>query len=75
MFRIMIKEIVDLLDEADEARLLATELTDPASVRDLLNYAALLEADAALLDSEWVKESSIELADEPHPKWVLVSLA
>jgi hypothetical protein len=75
MFRIMIKEIVDLLDEADEARLLATELSDPASVQDLLNYAALLEADAALLDSEWVKESSIELADEPHPKWVLVSLA
>ena len=75
MFRIMIKEIVDLLDEGDEARLLATELSDPASVQDLLNYAALLEADAALLDSEWVKESSIELADEPHPKWVLVSLA
>lgn len=72
MFRSMMKEIVDLLDEADEARLLATEMTNPASVQDLLKYAAALEADAERLDSDWAKESSIEHADEPHR--VLVSL-
>ena len=72
MFRSMIKEIVDLLDEADEARLLATEMTDAASVQDLLKYAAALEADASRLGSDWAKESSRERADEPRR--VLVSL-
>ena len=73
MFRSM-KEIVGLLDEADEARTLAMGTAHPASVRDLLKYAAALEADAARLDSDWAKESSIEQPDEPHPKRVLVSL-
>jgi hypothetical protein len=66
MFRSMIKEIVDLLDEADDARLLATEMTDPSSVQDLLKYAAALEADAARLDSEWAKETSVEYSTAPY---------
>jgi hypothetical protein len=66
MFRSMIKEIVDLLDEADEARLLATGTTDAASVQDLLKYAAALEGEATRLDSDWAKESSTAYADKPH---------
>jgi hypothetical protein len=47
MSRGMMKEIIDLLEEADDARWLATEMTDQASIRDLLKYAAALEADAS----------------------------
>jgi hypothetical protein len=63
MFRSMIREIVDLLDEADEARLCATATTDPASVLDLLKYAAALEAEATRLESDWSKDSTAEYAD------------
>ena len=66
MFRGMMKEIVDLLDVADEARLLATATTDSASVRGWLQYAAALEAEAAHLDKQWAEESGIEYADKPY---------
>ena len=56
MFRSLMKEIVELLEEADDARWLATEMTNPASIQDLLKYAAALEADAALLDRDWAKD-------------------
>jgi len=57
MFHSM-KEIVGLLDEADEARTLAMGTTDPESVQDLLKYAAALEAEAARLDRLWAEESN-----------------
>ena len=72
MFRSM-KEIVNLLDEADEARLLATGTTDAASVQDLLVYAGALEEEAARLDRLWAKESSAERARERYWSPVLVS--
>jgi hypothetical protein len=62
MFRSM-KEIINLLDEADEARLLAMGTTDAGSVQDLLKYAAALEAEAARLDRLWAGESSAERTD------------
>jgi hypothetical protein len=65
MFHSM-KEIVGLLDEADEARTLAMGTTDPASVQDLLKYAAALEAEAAHLDSLWAAESNISRTKEPY---------
>jgi len=58
MFRSM-KEIVNLLDEAEEARLLAIGTSDAASVQDLLIYADALEAEAARLDRLWTPEASI----------------
>ena len=73
MFRSMIKEIVDLLDEADEARLCATATTDPASVLDLLKYAAALEVEATRLESDWSKETSPEYADAPYRGSLTVS--
>ena len=45
-----LKEIVDLLDEAEEARELAAAIGNEPSARDLLQYAAALEAEAARLD-------------------------
>ncbi len=43
----MTKEnVAELRAEADEARHLASSLDDPASVADLFEYAASLEADA-----------------------------
>ena len=65
MFHSM-KEIVGLLDEADEARTLAMGTTDPASVQDLLKYAAALEAEAARLDSLWAEESKFARSNEPY---------
>jgi hypothetical protein len=40
-------DIVELLDEAAGARLLAATLRDTATIRDLLNYALALESDAS----------------------------
>jgi hypothetical protein len=42
-------ESKQLLQEAAEARALASQIQDPASVRDLLQYAAALELEAARL--------------------------
>ena len=39
----------ELLEEAAEARVLASSMRDPASVRDLESYAAALEGQAAAL--------------------------
>jgi hypothetical protein len=39
--------VAELREEAAQARNLASTLTDPASVADLLKYASALEADAA----------------------------
>jgi hypothetical protein len=72
MFRSM-KEIVHLLDEADEARLLATGKTDAASVQNLMAYADELEAEAARLDRLWKQESSANVPWESHWSPVLVS--
>ena len=74
MFRSM-KEIVGLLDEADEARTLVMGTTDPASGQDLLKYAAALEAEAARLDSLWAEESDIARSKEPYRGPMLVSHA
>ena len=63
MFRSM-KEIVELLDEADEARLLATETDDAVAVRDLLTYADALEAEAARLDRLWMPEANVSQPQE-----------
>jgi hypothetical protein len=65
-----IKEIVSLLDEAEEARLLAAQITHEASVRDLLNYADALEAEAAQLDG--ALEASAIRRREQHWSPVLV---
>jgi len=47
MIQQMTKEnVAELRAEADEARHLASSLDDPASVADLFEYAASLEADA-----------------------------
>ena len=62
MFRSM-KEIVNLLDEADEARLLATETEDRMSALDLLQYAAALEAEAAKLDRLWGEDRARPIPD------------
>jgi hypothetical protein len=71
MFRSM-KEIVHLLDEADEARQLATGTTDAASVQDLLIYADALEAEAARLDRLWARESGADRPRETYWAPVLV---
>jgi hypothetical protein len=66
------KEIVDLLDEADEARLLAADVEDPASVGDLLKYAGALEAEAARVGAEAVQKPRRENAVQPYRIWPLV---
>ena len=45
-----IDERAELLKEAAEACALASEMTDAESIRDLLQYAAALELEAARLD-------------------------
>ena len=72
MFR-SVKEIVNLLDEADEARLLATETQDQMSVLDLLQYAAALEAEAARLDRLWVGENSANAIPERYRSPIFAS--
>jgi hypothetical protein len=57
-FAFAMTEVAELLNEAAEARSLAAEIKDPASVRDLLQYAAALEAEAASLQGSQAKESS-----------------
>jgi hypothetical protein len=44
---IVAAEVTEILEEAAEARQLAAMLTDERSIRDLLNYAAELEAGVA----------------------------
>jgi hypothetical protein len=63
----------NLLDEADEARLLASGTQDETSVQDLLEYADALEAEAARLDKLWIRESNAEIAGERFWNPVLVS--
>ena len=46
-------DISELLEEATAARAFATTFRDSATIRDLLNYALALEADAS-----WVREQS-----------------
>jgi hypothetical protein len=43
---VTIENVAELRTEADEARHLASELDDPASVADLFEYAQSLEAGA-----------------------------
>ena len=71
MFRSM-KEIVNLLDEADEARRLATETEDAASVDDLLQYATALEAEAERLDRLCANQTLADRVPDRHrsPIWV-----
>jgi hypothetical protein len=42
-------QTAELLEEAAEARALATQVNDPASIRDLLRYADALEQEAERL--------------------------
>ena len=69
-----LKEIIDLLDEADEARLLAAELTNTAAIRDLLKYAAALEAEAARIGAEAAPKPLGENTVPPYRNWPLVSV-
>jgi hypothetical protein len=60
-------EIKELLEEAAEARLLAAEMNDPASIHDLIAYATALEDNAASLSgaavdgNDWQYRVSTEL--------------
>ena len=49
----MPEEILDLRAEAASARQLAASFDNPASVADLLDYAAVLEDQADQLESIW----------------------
>jgi hypothetical protein len=70
-----LEEIVDLLDEADEARLLAaTVKDDPASIGDLLKYAAALEEEAARRGSEAAQKPVRKNGVLPYRNWMLVSI-
>jgi hypothetical protein len=69
-----LKEIVDLLDEADEARLLAAAITDSTSKRDLLRYATALEDDAARIGFEAAQKPTGENTVQPYRNWMLVSI-
>jgi hypothetical protein len=44
------EDVAEIREEAAEARQLAAMLTDETSIRDLLNYAAELEATVACLN-------------------------
>jgi hypothetical protein len=69
-----LKEIVDLLDEADEARQLAAKVKhDPASVRDLIKYADALETEAARINDEAAQKPR-EYVDASYRQWSLESL-
>jgi hypothetical protein len=72
MFRSM-KEIVNLLDEADEARLLATKTQDRVSALDLLQYATALEAEAARLSPLRIGEGLAERIPDRYRSPIFVS--
>ena len=61
-------EVTALLEEAYEARALAAELNDEASVQDLLHYAAVLEEEAARLGvpDSTSKASATRAVDQQH---------
>ena len=54
---VTIEDVAELRAEADEARHLASELDDPASIEDLFEYAESLETDADCWDLALLRRS------------------